>query len=63
MQRVTTLPAVLIVGTGDEAESIAAELQMPGRTARNVIGFFATSENSVEKKNGIPVFLQQVFSH
>jgi sugar transferase (PEP-CTERM system associated) len=56
MQRVTTLPSVLIVGTGEEAQSIAAELQLPGRTARNVIGFFATSDEAEDKKNGIPIF-------
>ena len=56
MQRVTTLPSVLIVGTGEEAQSIAAELQLPGRTARNVIGFFATSDDTEGKKNGTPIF-------
>ena len=56
MQRVTTLPSVLIVGTGEEAQSIAAELQLPGRTARNVIGFFATSDDTESKKNDIPIF-------
>lgn len=48
MQRVTTLPSVLILGTGEEAQAIAAELRMPGRTARNVIGFFSTSEDCGE---------------
>jgi sugar transferase (PEP-CTERM system associated) len=46
MQRITTLPSVLIIGTGDEARAIAEELRAPGRTARNVIGFFSTSEDS-----------------
>ena len=45
MQRVTTLPSVLIVGTGEEAQAIASDLRTPGRTARNVIGFFSTSDD------------------
>lgn len=56
MQKVSALPSVLIVGTGDEARSIAAELQLPGRTARNVVGFFATSDQADANINNVKVF-------
>ncbi len=59
MQRVTTLPSVLIVGTGEEAQAIASDLRVPGRTARNVIGFFSTSDGDEESEQtlqGIRVF-------
>lgn len=59
MQRVTTLPSVLILGTGDEAQAIAADLRLPGRMARNVVGFFSTSEDATDLKlqpNGTRVF-------
>ena len=46
MRRATGLPRVLIVGTGQEAHSIAADLRAPGRAARNVIGFYPTSGDS-----------------
>ncbi|MFM9916832.1 MAG: TIGR03013 family XrtA/PEP-CTERM system glycosyltransferase [Rhizobacter sp.] len=52
MQRVTIQPSVLIVGTGEEAQAIATDLRAPGRTARNVIGFFSTCEehDTTDKK-------------
>lgn len=53
MQRVTTLPSVLIIGTGEEARAIAAELHAPGRTARNVIGFFSTADDSETEEKTI----------
>jgi sugar transferase (PEP-CTERM system associated) len=59
MQRVTTLPSVLIIGTGEEAQAIASDLRAPGRTARNVIGFFSTSDGNEESEQtlqGIRVF-------
>ena len=59
MQRVTTLPSVLIIGTGAEAQAIAEELRAPGRTARNVIGFFTTPDAPESSENtilGIRVF-------
>lgn len=59
MQRVTTLPSVLIVGVGEEARSIASELRVPGRTARNVVGFFSTGEEGASPNleiNGVRVF-------
>lgn len=41
-------PRVLIVGTGKEAMSIAADLRSPGRAHRSVIGFYpAGSEDEV----------------
>ncbi len=53
MQRVTTLPSVLILGIGDEAQAIASELRLPGRTARNVVGFFSTAGDSTESEKSI----------
>jgi sugar transferase (PEP-CTERM system associated) len=45
MRRVSPLSRVLIVGTGAEAYAIARDLGSPGRTARNVIGLYPTSDN------------------
>ena len=59
IRRVTPLPRVLIVGTGPEAHAIAADLRLPGRAARDVIGFYATGGEStepVEIKDGFRVF-------
>ena len=59
IRRVTPLPRVLIVGTGPEAHAIAADLRLPGRAARDVIGFYATAGEStepVEIKDGFRVF-------
>ena len=59
IRRVTPLPRVLIVGTGPEAHAIAADLRLPGRAARDVIGFYATageSTEAVEIKDGFRVF-------
>ena len=59
MRRVTPLPRVLIVGTGPEAHAIAADLRLPGRGARDVIGFYATageSSQTVAMEGGLRVF-------
>jgi sugar transferase (PEP-CTERM system associated) len=59
MQRVTSLPRVLIVGTGQEAMAIAADLRVPGRTARNLVGFFPTTDEGSTAnttKDGARVF-------
>ena len=59
MRRISPLPRVLIVGTGAEAHAIAADLRMPGRAARNVVGFYATSADSSESapaNDGLRVF-------
>ena len=36
------MPRVLIVGTGAEAHGVAADLRMPGRAQRSVVGFYPT---------------------
>ncbi len=46
MRHSAALPRVLIVGTGAQAHAIAADLGVPGRSARNVVGFYATSDQS-----------------
>ena len=59
MRRVSALPSVLIVGTGEEAHSIAEDLQVPGRAGRKVVGFYETDDaaRSVGATNkGIPIF-------
>ena len=59
MKRISPLPRVLIVGTGAEARAIAADLRMPGRAARDVIGFYATGADSLEPaqtNDGLRVF-------
>ena len=59
MRRVTPLPRVLIVGTGPEAHAIAADLRLPGRAARDVIGFYATAGEPTETEvivDGFRVF-------
>jgi len=59
MRRLATLPRVLIIGTGDEAHSIAAELRTPGRATRNVVGFYDTGTCAMTtgpRVDGIPVF-------
>lgn len=48
MRHVSPLPRLLIVGTGAEAHAIAADLSKPGRAARNVVGFYAASGESLE---------------
>ena len=48
MRRVSPLSRVLIVGTGAEAYAIARDLESPGRTARNVIGLYPTSNNPAQ---------------
>jgi len=58
MRRLAVLPRVLIIGTGDEAHSIAAELQSPGRATREVIGFYDTGtcgDVTGTRAPGIPV--------
>lgn len=44
MRRASPLSRVLIVGTGAEAHMIASDLNTPGRTARNVVGLYPTSD-------------------
>ncbi len=44
MRRASPLSRVLIVGTGPEAHTIARDLAVPGRTARNVVGLFPTCD-------------------
>jgi sugar transferase (PEP-CTERM system associated) len=59
MSRTAALPKVLIVGTGKEAHSIAADLRTPGRATRNVVGFYeaGTGEQAAGIAGaGIPVF-------
>jgi len=59
MRRLAALPKVLIIGTGDEAHSIAAELRTPGRATRNVVGFYDTGtcvRTTGTRVDGIPVF-------
>jgi sugar transferase (PEP-CTERM system associated) len=48
LRRVSTVPRVLIVGTGPEARAAAADLSRPGRAARRVIGFYSTSSETAE---------------
>lgn len=59
MRHVAALPRVLIVGTGKEAHSIAADLRTPGRAGRTVVGFYETGDDAKEvgaTKDRIPVF-------
>jgi sugar transferase (PEP-CTERM system associated) len=59
MRRASALPRVLVVGTGTEALGIASDLHGPGRSARNVVGFFETSAEPRESeaaKGGLRVF-------
>ncbi|HEY8708105.1 MAG TPA: TIGR03013 family XrtA/PEP-CTERM system glycosyltransferase [Burkholderiaceae bacterium] len=59
MRRVSPLPRLLIVGTGAEAHAIAADLRVPGRAAREVVGLYATSSDSLEAgatNDGLRVF-------
>lgn len=52
-------PRVLIVGTGKEAMSIAADLRSPGRAHRSVVGFYpAGSEDEVS--GGEKIFTRDV---
>jgi sugar transferase (PEP-CTERM system associated) len=46
MRRTSDLPRVLIVGTGPEAQAIANDLRMSGRSARNVVGFYPAGSES-----------------
>jgi sugar transferase (PEP-CTERM system associated) len=59
MHRVSALPRVLIIGTGEVARSIAADICTPGRATRNVVGFYDTGamqQGTVTPADGIPVF-------
>src|SRR6478735_1479993 len=59
MRRASALPRVLIVGTGAEAHSIAADLRTAGRATRNVVGFYDTgvaSQDTDTSPDGIPIF-------
>jgi sugar transferase (PEP-CTERM system associated) len=42
MRRMATIPSVLIVGTGPEAQSVASDLMTLKRIQRKVVGFYAT---------------------
>lgn len=65
-------PRVLIVGTGSDAQQVAADLRQPGRSRRTVVGFYATgageldadlsSERVFERsaKQSIPELVQQM---
>jgi len=46
MRRSSGLPRVLILGTGEEAHAIAADLRAPGRAARNLVGFYPDSDDT-----------------
>ena len=50
-------PRVLIIGTGAEAKGVAADLQMPGRARRSVVGFFAAG-GEADSVAGARVFEQ-----
>jgi sugar transferase (PEP-CTERM system associated) len=57
MRRASALPRVLIIGTGAEAISIAADLRTPGRATRNVVGFYDTGvAPQGASSEGIPIF-------
>jgi sugar transferase (PEP-CTERM system associated) len=59
MRRVAVLPKVLIIGTGEEAHSIAADLRTPGRATRKVVGFYDTGTGQQApgtSVDGVPVF-------
>jgi sugar transferase (PEP-CTERM system associated) len=43
MRRVSTLPRVLIVGTGPEALALATDLRTSGRSARDVVGLYPST--------------------
>ena len=59
MVRASPLSRVLIVGTGPEALTIAKDLKGPGRTARNVVGLYPTSEAPVPESSGQYVFSRE----
>jgi len=59
MVRASPLSRVLIVGTGPEALTIAKDLKGPGRTARNVVGLYPTSESPVPESSGQYVFSRE----
>ena len=59
MVRASPLSRVLIVGTGPEALTIAKDLKEPGRTARNVVGLYPTSEMPVPDSSGQYVFSRE----
>ena len=59
MVRASPLSRVLIVGTGPEALTIAKDLKGPGRTARNVVGLYPTSEVPVPDGSGQYVFSRE----
>jgi len=46
MRRVATVPKVLIVGNGAEAQSVASDLLTMKRLQRNVVGFFPTEADA-----------------
>ena len=46
MRRSSGLPRVLILGTGEEAHAIAADLRMPGRAARTLVGFYPAFDDA-----------------
>jgi sugar transferase (PEP-CTERM system associated) len=48
MRRVSTLPRVLIVGTGPEAVALATDLRASGRGARDVVGLYPSSADTSE---------------
>ncbi len=52
MRRVATLPRVLIVGTGPEALALAADLGSGGRAARDVVGLYPSSVDSIDAGGG-----------
>jgi len=59
MSRVSVSPRVLIVGTGQAAHAIAADLRAPGRARRNLIGFYETSAGRPGPNTtaeGVPIF-------
>jgi sugar transferase (PEP-CTERM system associated) len=47
------LPRVLILGTGEEAHAIAADLDTPGLTARTLVGFYPDSDDAPEIKSAL----------
>jgi sugar transferase (PEP-CTERM system associated) len=58
-RKISAVPRVLVIGTGEEAQAVALELKATRRVARSLVGFYAPVEDAttqVQETEGVKVF-------
>jgi sugar transferase (PEP-CTERM system associated) len=56
-RKISAVPRVLVIGTGEEAQAVALELKATRRVARSLVGFYSPTDHSqVQEAEGVKVF-------